>query len=414
MTQTRPLRLLLDLQPLQGPSNLRGIGRYCRGFVNSLLKKFPDNEYYILFNRELPIPNQYLNELSRDLAFSVVYFNGNGRSSSEEVLYSRELLLHDLRVDGVLIMSFFEDDRSVYSSINAFEFLVDTYVLMHDIIPLSFHEKYLPTQGQLIRYLNRLSQLSQATAIFTVSEYVKNEIEEVIPGAKGRTFTIYGGVDDFFVETRPVNQLPQSVQLSKLPPVGGHYVVYVAGSDFRKNLTNYLLALDQLSDEVINKFNFLIVGEVNTPEMESVRAKISERTFEAVRVIGRISDSELKDLYTHAATAVFPSLSEGLGLPLLEAVACGTSVLSSNNTSLGELNKVTSATFDPSSPGDIARVLEVYLRDGSRRTELASAQAALLKEFRWDSCVRRFVEAVVGIERLSGTHSSANPTGHYS
>jgi glycosyltransferase involved in cell wall biosynthesis len=119
-----------------------------------------------------------------------------------------------------------------------------------------------------------------------------------------------------------------------------------------------------------------------------------------VRQLGYVADADLPALYRAAELFVYPSLHEGFGLPVLEALACGTAVITSRSSSLPEVGGEAALYVDPLDPGDIRRALAELLGDEARRRELAARGPAQAGRFSWR---RTAEETLAAIEDAAST-----------
>jgi alpha-1,3-rhamnosyl/mannosyltransferase len=117
----------------------------------------------------------------------------------------------------------------------------------------------------------------------------------------------------------------------------------------------------------------------------------------AVRFVSQVSDDLLPFLYAAAELVVQPSTLEGFGLPVLEAMACGTPVACSRAASLPEVGGDAAEYFDPYSVEDMAAAIERVLASTSRRAELRQKGLLQASRFRWDECVRQHAEIYRGL-----------------
>jgi glycosyltransferase involved in cell wall biosynthesis len=130
-------------------------------------------------------------------------------------------------------------------------------------------------------------------------------------------------------------------------------------------------------------------------EAQELMDLAGERTiFERIVLTGRISDSDLALLYRQAALFVMPSLYEGFGLPLLEAMACGVPTISSNRSSLPEVGGEATIYFNPESAEEIVHAIEQVLTDSALRQTLIERGLRRAKQFSWDDCARRTIAAL--------------------
>jgi len=160
------------------------------------------------------------------------------------------------------------------------------------------------------------------------------------------------------------------------------YVLYVGNQKPHKNLPRLLEAFSQLEDRIVSLF---ICGKAATETEALVRQHGLEGR---VRFLGNLSDDDLAAYYRGAVCLAFPSLYEGFGLPPLEAMACGTPVLTSNTTSLPEVVGGAALLVNPRSVEDIRQGLDRLISDPTLRADLRTRGLERAKLFSWDKATR--------------------------
>ena len=218
--------------------------------------------------------------------------------------------------------------------------------------------------------------LRAAARVLTPSRFTRERLLEVC------------GVDPERVEVTPygVGQTfcPGEAGREVLERLGvqGPYVLTVGTLQPRKGLETALRAFERVA--AAGAPHSLVVagarGWQDEPLLESLRGS------PAVRVLGRVSDAELVELYRGAECFFFPSLYEGFGFPVLEAMACGTAVLCARATSLPELAGDAAVLADPGDVDGFESALAGLLASEPRREELRAAGLARVGEFSWDRC----------------------------
>jgi glycosyltransferase involved in cell wall biosynthesis len=153
------------------------------------------------------------------------------------------------------------------------------------------------------------------------------------------------------------------------------FVLFVGTLEPRKNLPRLLDAFTQLSSE-LSDLDLVVVGPSGWGDAVSPQAEIADR----VRMVGRVPDDVLVSLYCEAAAFCYPSLSEGFGLPILEAMANGAPVVTSRGSSTEEVAGNAAALVDPLDPSDIARGIRDAILDRDRLVALGRDRAAM---FSW-------------------------------
>ena len=177
------------------------------------------------------------------------------------------------------------------------------------------------------------------------------------------------------------------------------YVLAVGTLEPRKNLTTLLHAFARLRQggDVDPGLQLVLAGArgwLDGPIFRTVRALGLEQT---VRFPGFIDDDDLPAVYSGAALFVFPSLYEGFGLPLLEAMACGVPVITSNVASMPEVAGDAALLVDPRDAGGLAAAIARALRDRKLRARLRAAGLARAGQFSWETAARRTLDAYASL-----------------
>jgi len=171
------------------------------------------------------------------------------------------------------------------------------------------------------------------------------------------------------------------------------FLFYPAATWPHKNHRNLLAALEILMEShrfdgelvltgIAKEGHAVLLGEAKRPGLSGV-----------VRMLGYVPYEDLPRLYNLARLLVFPSLFEGFGIPVLEAMACGCPVVCSDVTSLPEILGDAGLTFDPESPEDIALKILSAWEDGDHRTRMRSAGLARAKRYSWENNAKRTIDS---------------------
>jgi glycosyltransferase involved in cell wall biosynthesis len=193
----------------------------------------------------------------------------------------------------------------------------------------------------------------------------------------------------------PVLSTPPPEQLASLPAPG--FVLAVGTLEPRKNLPRLVSAYQALPATLQSAHPLVVVGPRGwrTGATMAALQSLGERCV----LLGHVSDEVLAELYRRCAVFCYPSLGEGFGLPVLEAMGSGAAVVTSALSSLPEVGGDAVAYVDPSDVDDIARGLGLLLSDESLRARLGRAAVERSREFSWD----RFASQVqVALEKAAG------------
>jgi glycosyltransferase involved in cell wall biosynthesis len=277
--------------------------------------------------------------------------------------------------------------------------VVPTVVTIHDLIPL-----LLPAYrgNLLVRLYTRLVSASarRASVVLTDSLASKRDIEEHLGLPSARVRSVYLAADEHFSpEPDPGDE---AIRLSYGLPEGssssdpGRYVLYLAGHDVRKNVETLVEAfatVAQADDDVM-----LVIGgklpERDDPLFFDPRPLIEALGISGdVHLIGWVDEAHKPALYRGAACAVFASRYEGFGLPVLEALACGTPLVTSNTSSLPELLGDAGFAVDPGDVQGLAGAILSCLVDDPLVAELRRRGPQQAARFTWMQTARQTLEA---------------------
>lgn len=245
-------------------------------------------------------------------------------------------------------------DLSPYADSRFFPFAKRTY--KRALIPLAAH---------------------MSRAIITVSDFSRREILNKFPFLEGRVFSIPLGVE-------PV--CPSRVRAADPP-----FLLFVGTLENRKNLVPLVKAFRMLRMERRIPHRLVLVGKPGYG-WENLRAAIAESgVSDAVEVRGYVGSNELIELYRSASMFVFPSVFEGFGLPVLEAMAHGTPVACSRAASLPEVGGNAVVYFNPRNFEELAAAIEHVLDSPSLQAELTEKGLKRAARFTWEECARKHV-----------------------
>jgi glycosyltransferase involved in cell wall biosynthesis len=246
------------------------------------------------------------------------------------------------------------------------------------------------------RWLARLERaLEQAAEIIVPSEATRTDLLRQYSLEPARISVIHHGVDhDRF---RPA--LPEEVERVRLRyRIDGPYLLFVGGIEPRKNLPGLLRAYAQLPRSSATALVIAGASVAWNPEgMEALRDALDALpgAYRAKVVLtGYVHDREKVALYTGADALVFPSRYEGFGFPVLEAMACGTPVVTSNVSSLPEVAGDAAVLVDPDDDRAIAGGIQRVIADGRLRERLREAGLARAAAFTWEDSARRTAEVL--------------------
>jgi glycosyltransferase involved in cell wall biosynthesis len=262
-----------------------------------------------------------------------------------------------------------------------------TAIFIHDLTYVRVPNAAVP---ELVGYLNAVvpRALKRADVVIVNSEATKTDIIDIYGTPPEKISTIQFGVHPHFTPSKkPLAALRAKYSLPQQP-----YILTVGTVQPRKNYARLIEALAVLRAKGIDATLVIAGGKgwMETPIFETV-ARLKLEPY--VRFLGYVDDSDLPALYTHAAAFAMPSLYEGFGLPVLEAMACGTPVVTSTVSSLPEAAGDAALLVDPTNIEAIADALRRIISDTRLAQELRAKGLAHVMPFTWGRTAKQLLEA---------------------
>lgn len=260
---------------------------------------------------------------------------------------------------------------------------------------------FLDDPGRSVREARRVfarnagASLAAADGILAISEFTRRSILERFPVPEEKITVAPLGLDPQFAEEVPAAVLEETRRRHGLPE---RFVLFVGAVEKRKNLMNLLEAMTRVR-RAGEPVDLVLAGREGEASAEVAASAERLGLGQAVRILGYLPDTEVRDLYRLARLLVFPSLCEGFGLPLLEAMASGLPAAVSRAGALPEVGGDAAAYFEPEDPADMARVILELLGDGPRRRDFAEKGKRRASGFSWAETARRtlaFYERTAG------------------
>jgi glycosyltransferase involved in cell wall biosynthesis len=311
----------------------------------------------------------------------------------------REEFIAELSPDVVHVASLFEGwaDDAATSVAQGRAFGGATTATLYDLIPLMRKDTYLADPDMRQWYYRKLQGLKSADLLLAISDYTRKEALSELQLYGEQIINISAAIDDVF---RPVELSAESSdRLKSQYGITRSFLMYTGGIDPRKNIEGLIEAFARLPDNDKRAHQLAIVCSARDDDQRRLRmlAQRAGLKDDTLIMTGYVSEADLVALYNSATAFVFPSLHEGFGLPVLEAMACGVPVVGSNTSSIPEVLNYADALFDPTNLDAMAHKIHQVLADSDMRNALREHGLMQARRFSWDESARRALE---GFEAL--------------
>ncbi|UTT63000.1 glycosyltransferase [Microcella humidisoli] len=266
-----------------------------------------------------------------------------------------------------------------------------TVATLYDLIPLRYPEVYLSSRHMVAAYRSRLELVRQADRVLSISRATTRDAIDLAGIDPGRIVTIGAGVSADHVPASDPSVAYDGARAA-LPDVRPGFVLYTGGWDFRKNLEGLLQGYAQLPRALRAQHQLVIVCSLQPQQREHLEHIARDLgVIDDFLLTGYVSDAVLIALYQSTALFVFPSLFEGFGLPVAEALACGAPCIVADTSSLVEIVPDPAGRFDPGDARSIADRMAAALTPGALRDDLL--ELAATQRYSWHDVAGRTLQA---------------------
>jgi len=265
---------------------------------------------------------------------------------------------------------------------------------VHDLDFFDYPQMYDAGNLFLLRWFTRVVARN-ATRIIAVSANTKADIVKHYGREAADIDVVHHGYDRKMFRP-PVSEEERqgaSENLQRKYGVSGGYIFFVGALQPRKNIIGLISAFETLKKN--NRPEHLVIVSGNAWKEEKIINRIKSSAFsEHIHLIRNVSSRDLTDFYWCAKVFVLPSFAEGFGLPVIEAMASGTPVVTSNGSALAEVAKGAARLIDPNETKDIAAGILDLLTNASLREKLRGSGMKVASDFSWDKCAEETASVI--------------------
>ncbi len=363
-----PYTIGIDVRKIQD----FGIGTYIRNLVRSLARIDAENRYLLLCR-----PQD--RDLLRDLP-------GNFQTVPESapVYSAREMLALSWRLYRSRLDLYHSTHYVLPAWVGS-----PVVVTIHDIIHLLYPD-FLPSRFAFL-YAQRMIRrsLSRGDRVIAVSQSTKNDLTQYFDVDGGKIQVVHNGVEEAFRQRLPSEELQRWLRNLGIEQP---YLLFVGNPKPHKNLDNVVKAYAR-ARHLANLDAPLICVGARTGSEFKIRQRAQYLGIpDKVRILGHVAQEALPAIYQGASLFLYPTLYEGFGLPVVEAMASGVPVITSNTSALKEIAEGYAYLVDPLDIEGMAKAIANVMGDPERRARLAELGAKRSADFDWDLTAQKTLD----------------------
>ena len=394
-------RILIEARKFSSIGKLDGSIRYINSLLNAINHENYDKfDIFLLFNTKIVSLENAIKDRPSHAAESLSVFS---RIAIEIISYFQKF-----SIINRIVFSFRKIVFSIKSLLFHNRYNTNQFDLVHVLLPSRYHYLKIFSQGSIIVmsihdltckivphfHLDANNKITwsgivyasqSCEGIISVSENTKKDFLNYFPNYEGKLTTTHLGFDNkiFYQEFNPSRIGEVKI---KYGITSKHYILSLFTLEPRKNLENVILAFELLRQNIdCNHIELIIAGKIGWKIEEDLK---SIKRTAGIRLIGYVDESDMAPLYSGATVFCYPSYYEGFGLPLVEAMACGTPVVYGNNSSMPEVVADAGLGCDPSDPKDIMVQLNKICSNAELRSNLSQKSIKRARQFSWEKCAK--------------------------
>ncbi|EOU1829553.1 glycosyltransferase family 4 protein [Clostridium perfringens] len=368
------MKIVIDLTSLD--DNFSGIERFALNISKSFIEQNIKNEYILVFKNKL---HDDFKEIAKTKNVYIKIIKGNNKLFFSQIKLPFEL--YKLKADKYLFLAFPAPLLFFKKGI------INT---IHDMTAWLYPET-MSTKGLILFKTLIYKSMFSSERIFTVSNSSKQDICSIFPKNKIPINIIYNGLDKKFLEFKSDKDI--SYNIRKKYRLEGEYILCLGTIEPRKNIGLLIDSYIELVKEKNINYKLVLVGRKGW-KYNSIIKKIKYNKLEnKIIFTGFVDDIDLPYVYSEAKCFVFPSIYEGFGIPIIEAMSVGVPVIASNTSSIPEVLDKNGLMFKSDDKEDLKNKLIEFLslpKEEVNRIKINGNIRA--KQFRWDKEIEKLNE----------------------
>lgn len=335
-------------------NNSTGLGNHARILLNAMMRDFPENEYHLFSPKA---KDEYFHQLHGDFK---IHFPQNKLQQIANPLWRSFSIKNDLLRSRLDIYHGLSNEIPF----GIHKTGIASVVTIHDLIFLKHKAQYPWLDRQFYETKTRYAA-KHADHIIAVSEETKRDLIELYGAKEKKISVIYPSVERNFQTTDDGQQTTEISTKYRLP---AKYILNVGSFFPRKNQKTLIEAFDQIRFQV--QEDLVLVGNIGTQKQQIEQLITSKNLSDRVHIISNVSNEDLPAVYRNASVFVFPSLFEGFGAPVLEALFSRVPGIATRGNAIEEAAGKSSLLVNPLSVEEIANALLQILSNETLRNKM--------------------------------------------
>ncbi|TSC83965.1 MAG: hypothetical protein G01um101413_768 [Parcubacteria group bacterium Gr01-1014_13] len=377
------LKIGVDIRNLMSPTRT-GVGEYTYELLNSVFKIDKENQYYLFYNSHTDVTQHTPLWPQGNIHYIATRWPNKLFNTSIKILDWPKL---DKLISRNYKLDYFFSPNLNFTALSK---NIKKILTIHDL-SFKFFPQFFSAKQRLWHWaINPKKQCGRANNILALSENTKRDLVNYykIPAEKIKVSP--GGISAIF--NNPVFDKEKIKQKYNLP---NRFILCLGAVEPRKNIIGLIEAFEKTYSLLPNSYSLVIAGSGRGWKNKAIYARaLASPLRDKIEFIGYVDAEDKPGLYSLAELFVYPSFYEGFGFPVLEAMAMGVPVITSNCSSLPEITGQAAYLVNPNRPAEIAEGIIKMLTDEKLREHFKKAGLEQVKKFSWDITAKQWLELI--------------------
>ncbi|MBN8704182.1 MAG: glycosyltransferase family 4 protein [Bacteroidetes bacterium] len=345
--------------------NQSGLGNYARTLINGLVRFFPENNYHLFTTEEKNdlFPKQTTTKRNISIHTPSGFINRHIKSIWRSYGITPIITKENINIYHGL---------SNELPFNISQFKGKKIVTIHDLIFLRYPQLY-PAIDRKIYDIKFRSACKQADVIVSISEQTKQDIQYYYSIPSEKIKVIYQSCDDLFYNIQTADQIEVVKKKHNLPE---NYLLYVGTIEERKNILTIIKSLEQINDMPL-----VVVGKKKAYFKKVQEYIIEKRLEKKIIFLKNVSNQDLPTIFSNAALFIYPSIFEGFGIPILEAITSKVPVITSKGSCFTEAGGPSTIYVNPTNEEELTHEIKKIIHSTGLIEKMKSEGYEYSKKF---------------------------------
>lgn len=367
----------IDIRPLMSPTRT-GVGEYTCELISAILKEDKKNQYFLFYNSYSDVSENIPDWKQDNVKYVITrwpnkLFNGLIKMTGMPKL---DKIINNLDI-------FFSPNLNFTSLSKKTKFILTVHDLPFELFP----EFFSPRQRLWHKTINPKKQCRRADLILVPSENTKRDVVDRYKINPEKIKVLYHGLPQIFYK----KELVDNQKIKEKYNLPGKFILFLGTVELRKNITGLIKAFEMAQKSLPANYSLVIAGTKGWDYKKIYECACSSSIKEKIKFIGYVEPNEKPALYSLSHLFVYPSFYEGFGFPVIEAMACGTPVITSNRSSLPEITENAACLINPNNTASISQGIIKVLNDKNIRERFISQGTKQAQKFNWAETAQKWL-----------------------